>query len=116
MPVVLLVALGGALGSLVRWAALLVVPSQRAATLAVNLLGCLAIGLLVARRPSPRWRAFAGTGVLGGFTTTSAVAVDAAGSPAGLVALVGSAVAGIALCRLGLRLGPRGQAPRPVRS
>ena len=103
----LLVALGGALGSLLRYGGLVLLPSARLATVLVNLVGCLAIGLLVARRPSERLRAFAGTGVLGGFTTMSAVALDAAESASGAVALVVSAAAGVALCRLGLRLGTR---------
>lgn len=105
MGTVALVALGGALGSLARYAALVVAPSDRPATLVVNLAGCLLIGLLVARRPTERVRVFAGTGVLGGFTTMSAVAVDAADSVVGLGFLAASVVGGIALCRLGLRTG-----------
>ena len=105
MPLVVLVALGGALGSLARYGGIVLLPSARLATVLVNLVGCLGIGLLVARRPSPRLRAFAGTGVLGGFTTMSAVAVDAASGAAGAVTLVLSAAAGVALCRLGLHRG-----------
>ncbi|MDP3712038.1 MAG: CrcB family protein [Mycobacteriales bacterium] len=109
MGIVALVVLGGALGSLARYAVLESAPTARPATLLVNLSGCLLIGLLVARRPTDRARAFLGTGVLGGFTTMSAVAVDVASSeePANIVYLAISVVGGVALCRLGLALGAR---------
>lgn len=82
----LLVALGGALGATGRWGVAQVLPAAPEgfpwATLTVNLVGCLSMGLLLAvlaaRRPdSATLRAFVGTGVLGGFTTYSAFAVDA---------------------------------------
>jgi CrcB protein len=110
VPVLLLlVALGGVLGSLARCAATAVVGPDEAATLGVNLLGSLAIGLLVGSRPSERARAFAGAGVLGGFTTMSALAVQAVElEPARSAALVAvSVLGGVALCRLGLLLGGR---------
>ena len=74
------VALGGALGSMVRYlTALLVERSSRSnfpfETLAANLLGCLIIGLLwgyFERIPlSNEFRLFVFTGILGGFTTFS---------------------------------------------
>lgn len=104
-----LVALGGALGSLARYAVLEAAPTARLATLVVNLSGCLLIGLLVGRRPTDRARAFLGTGVLGGFTTMSAVAVDVASSeePANVAYLAISVLGGVALCRLGLAVGSR---------
>jgi len=51
------------------------------ATLTVNIVGCLLMGLLVAVVVSdpgrhPLWRPFLGVGVLGGFTTFSAFALD----------------------------------------
>jgi CrcB protein len=76
-----LVGAGGALGSCARYALGRAV--QHAAggvfpwgTVAVNVLGCLAIGVLVplleARGASSvRWQLFLTTGVLGGFTTFS---------------------------------------------
>jgi fluoride exporter len=82
-----------------------VVGEALVATVAVNLVGCLAVGLLVGRGPGERERALLGTGFLGGLTTMSTAALQAVESPAGAVCLVGSAVAGVALCRLGLRLG-----------
>lgn len=109
MPVVLLVALGGVLGSLARYAVSVAVPSGAAAVLLVNLTGCLLIGVLVGCRPGDRARAFAGTGLLGGFTTMSAFAVEVV--ELGRAWAVGyaatSVVGGLLLCRLGLRLRAR---------
>lgn len=80
-----LVALGGALGALARWAVGAALPSSPAgwpwATLLVNLTGCLLIGVLlvvlVERFPGSPWlRPLLATGVLGGYTTYSTFAVD----------------------------------------
>lgn len=71
-----LVALGGALGAVLRY---LMVASIGAplATLVVNVLGCLAIGaLFAALGPREGWQLFLMTGVLGGFTTFSAFSLD----------------------------------------
>jgi len=74
-----LIAAGGAIGSVARALAAHVLPSQRFpwATLAVNIAGSLAIGLLMARfagAPEGNVRAhgFWVVGVCGGFTTFSA--------------------------------------------
>jgi CrcB protein len=83
----LLVALGGALGSVARWAvgrAVAGVGGAGAApwaTAAVNVLGCALLGVLVARVPEARdpWRLALGTGVLGGFTTFSTFGVEVVG-------------------------------------
>lgn len=84
-PVVAVVAVGGALGALARWAAVTVLPTPPGdapwTTLGVNLLGCLLIGVLIALVTDavvahPLLRPFLGTGVLGGFTTFSGYAVD----------------------------------------
>ena len=84
----LLVALGGASGSVLRWAlsswiARLHEPSRFPwGTLAVNLLGSFAIGALLTLAfergalPTP-FRLLLVTGVLGGFTTFSAFSLDA---------------------------------------
>jgi fluoride exporter len=82
----LLAALGGALGALARWGVSVALPRASGdwpwATLTVNLLGCLLIGVLLGvlgeRRPhDDHLRTFLGAGVLGGFTTFSTFAVEA---------------------------------------
>ena len=90
----------------------LVVP---AATVAINLLGSLLLGVLVGVLGDrmPRLRAFAGTGVLGGFTTYSAFAVHAvttssAAPVVGLVLVVVSVFGGALAAAAGLGLGSRG--------
>ncbi|MEU2782491.1 fluoride efflux transporter CrcB [Streptomyces sp. NPDC007110] len=85
VPVVAVVALGGALGATARYAASLAWPAGPGAfpwaTLWVNVTGCAVIGvfmvLITERWPGHRLlRPFFGTGVLGGFTTFSTYAVD----------------------------------------
>jgi CrcB protein len=84
MKEALLVGLGGGLGALARWGlgrAVLALTGPTLLpwpTLAVNVLGCLAMGGLVARVPESRdpLRVFLGTGVLGGFTTYSAFGAE----------------------------------------
>ncbi|MES2146049.1 MAG: fluoride efflux transporter CrcB [Pseudomonadota bacterium] len=79
-----LVALGGAIGASLRYlvgiAALRAFgPGFPAGTLIVNLLGCLAMGILaalLADKASPRLAPFLMTGILGGFTTYSAFALE----------------------------------------
>lgn len=79
------VALGGVLGALARYGLGRAWPSPTGtfpwATFAVNVSGCLLIGLLLVRlleagAVHPLWRPFLGTGVLGGYTTFSTYAVD----------------------------------------
>jgi CrcB protein len=82
--VYLLAAVGGALGALARWGLAEAVPSSGGwpwATLLVNVTGCLLLGLLLgvvgSRTPEPAWvKPFLGVGVLGGYTTYSAFAVE----------------------------------------
>jgi len=74
------VAAGGALGSLARYGIELALPTDPgtlpAGTLATNLLGCLLIGAVAVRVPEGTLRrAFAGAGLLGGFTTFSTFTV-----------------------------------------
>jgi CrcB protein len=80
------VALGGVIGSLGRYAVGAALPHSGTdfpwASLAVNVTGAFGMGLLVAYlvdRPGAHRlaRPFVGVGVLGGWTTYSALAVDA---------------------------------------
>jgi len=83
----LAVAGGGALGAALRHAMQMAAgrafgPALPYGTFAVNVAGCFAMGLLVswfaAREPNPgALRAFLAVGLLGGFTTFSAFALDA---------------------------------------
>jgi CrcB protein len=90
----LLVGAGGALGAAARYGVSLLAarwPGFPFATLAVNVAGCLAIGLLSPVLTSESARLFLITGVLGGFTTFSAFGADtqalAAGGRPGLAAV-----------------------------
>ncbi len=121
-----LVGVGGALGSLGRYGVAVVLPhgptGLPVATLLVNASGCLLLGLLVASRPRQSWvRPFAGSGLLGGFTTFSAFALETdrllLTSPVMAAAYLGLTVLlGLAAARAGLALGAaRGarRAPTP---
>lgn len=75
------VAAGGAIGSVLRWSASLTWPGP-VSTFLVNVLGCLAIGVLMCVitelvEPHRLLRPFLGVGVLGGFTTFSTYVTDA---------------------------------------
>jgi CrcB protein len=110
-----LVGVGGAVGALARGAVASMAPSlgwpELAATQAVNLAGAVALGALVGvleiRGPRSRWRAFLGVGVLGSFTTFSALigeSRDVATSTSPGVAfafLTGSLALGVAAFWLG---------------
>ena len=111
------VSLGGALGALARWGVGLFAPTPHGAfplaTFAINVVGCALLGALVvaAQRPgtSPLARPFLGTGVLGGFTTFSAYAVDtdglASAGVAGTAVLyaVGTLVVAVIAAWVGMR-------------
>lgn len=121
MKHILLVGLGGFLGSVARYklgGLVLHLTAQERfpySTFAVNVAGCLAIGLLagLAERHElfgPGARLFLFTGLLGGFTTFSAFGLDAMflvrrGEPA-MAALYAAAsvVLGLAAVWLGLRI------------
>lgn len=113
-----LVALGGAAGSVLRALAAAAWPADPAAgavpwaTLAVNGLGAFALGVLVGVAPaSAGVRLLLGTGLCGGFTTFSTVAVEgvglaAAGRPARALAYtLGSLTLGVVAAALGVALG-----------
>ncbi|MDQ1531856.1 MAG: fluoride exporter [Microbacteriaceae bacterium] len=116
-----LVFLGGTVGTALRAAVGLVVPPIAGvpwATVAINALGAFALGLLLAalvRHPDhgrgPTLRLLLGTGLLGGFTTYSALAVDTAGLLGqgrvleGVAYGLGTLVAGLLGAWSGLLLG-----------
>ncbi len=120
----LYVAGGGALGAWLRYVAGLSLSTSTAsaaaspfprATLSVNVLGSLAMGLLagwLARHGSAAeaWRLLLGVGLLGGFTTFSAFSLDLAlmierGALLGAFAYAAlSVLAGVAALFLGLAL------------
>jgi CrcB protein len=104
---VLAVATGGAIGSLLRWVTELALPQSGGlwATLLVNVVGSAALAVLVERGRGgarPPWLVPAvGTGLLGGFTTFSAYAVQVAalaGSGNGPARALTYAVVTAALC------------------
>ncbi|KHL12101.1 CrcB protein [Mumia flava] len=122
---VLVVALGGFLGTAARAGLAVWWPHDPdalpVATLTANLLGAFALGLLLealirsgdetpGRR---RWRLGLGTGVLGGFTTYSSLALevtdllDAGKSGLALAYALGTVVVGFVACVLGVLLGAR---------
>ena len=86
MPVVLWVALGGAVGSAARygvnvWSGRMFGTEFPWQTLIVNVLGCFIMGVLtelmaLKLHVSHETRAFLITGILGGFTTFSAFSLD----------------------------------------
>ncbi|GAA1954485.1 CrcB family protein [Microbacterium deminutum] len=112
-----LVVAGGAVGVLARAALLLPVTDPAAipwVTAVINAAGSFLLGVVVGWLDGrhPRARAFVGTGVLGGFTTYSAFAVqtvavggDAPGIAVGLV--VASVGAGFLGAIIGLFVGRR---------
>ena len=116
------IAVGGAVGSLSRYAVGLGLPHDPDgfpwATFVVNVTGSLAMGLLVAwvlsmLTPHPWLRPFLGVGVLGGWTTFSSFALDvhtlsAAGHPGlALTYVLSSFAVGLVAVGAGLGLGHR---------
>lgn len=116
---ILAVAAGGVLGTAARLGLDALLPHAHDAfpwsTLIVNVVGSFLLGFLVARvwPVAPEWlRAGLGAGVLGSFTTFSAVAVAMIELPLATAAvyLVVSLVLGLAAALLGLRVGRRPEA------
>ena len=122
-----MVIIGGALGVAARAVLVLpwgpgvhplVVPSV---TVLVNVGGSFALGYVVGRlgEARPLLRAFVGTGVLGGFTTYSAFAVQAvevfgAAPVTGLILAAVAIVGGAAAAAWGLLIGRRQAGARPT--
>ncbi|CAN5896639.1 fluoride efflux transporter CrcB [soil metagenome] len=79
----LLVGLGGCIGSMMRYLAwyLLRSPNFPLATMLVNITGSLVIGVIIGLSIkdisfSENWKLFLATGICGGFTTFSALSVE----------------------------------------
>ena len=119
---VAVVAAGGAVGSVGRYAAGLALPHAQGsfawATFLVNVSGSFAMGVLMVwvlsmTAPHPWLRPFLGVGVLGGWTTFSSFALDVhaevtSGRPLAAAAyLVSSLVVGLVGVGLGISAGER---------
>jgi fluoride exporter len=116
-----LVLLGAALGSGLRYASFQVwfhrPGTFPTTTLVVNAVGAFALGVLVVavagRVDAHRWHWFARVGVLGGFTTFSAYAVEVAqylrddDITTGIVYAIAMTAITIVAALTGLHLGPR---------
>lgn len=79
----LLIGLGGAIGSMLRYAATMLMQSRYFpyATLTINIIGCFIIGLVFAMSMKDEiflqnWKLFLATGICGGFTTFSAFSLE----------------------------------------
>jgi CrcB protein len=118
MKQALLVALGGALGSVGRYGLGVLIARMLGlafpwGTLTINILGALAIGVLTARVDPLHedLRLLLGVGVLGGFTTFSTFSLEAVRLVqqhhlGGAAAYVGASfILGLGACWLGLVLG-----------
>lgn len=117
----LYVALGGALGAMVRYG--INVGSTRLlgvnfpyATLAINILGSLAMGILVGifamKDTDPALKLFLMTGILGGFTTFSAFSLETVmlydrKPMLAVLYVTSSVVLSIGACILGMKLHAR---------
>lgn len=121
--VLAVVAVGGAVGSLGRYALGRLLTDAMVATLVGNVLGCLALGLVLGWFPRLPQRpvllhAFCCVGVLGGFTTFSTFAVltiqTASAGHLVLAALevIGSVLVGLLAVLLGHGLARRLSPPR----
>ncbi len=124
MPLLGLVALGGAAGCLVRYLIdlvtnwdVLAAPTFPWPTLVINVTGCLLIGVagvvIGGRRRELQWRALIVTGFLGGYTTFSALALESValldrGLPwLALSYLASTVIFGALAVSLGVRLAGR---------
>ena len=114
----LLVALGAAVGAVVRyWVGHHLDGRTPWGTLLVNVAGSFVLGLVVGANPSPDALALLGTGFCGGLTTYSAFAVrtrdqaHSRGAAAGAAYAVATVVLAVAACALGfwLSVSPAGR-------
>ncbi|WGW12094.1 CrcB family protein [Saxibacter everestensis] len=133
IALILIVVAGGTIGTGLRYGLSLLLPTSEhgwpTATMSANLLGALALGVLLealVRRGSESVRGRfvrlgIGTGVLGGFTTFSSLAIEterliADGRYlAGAGYAIGSILAGFLLCLVGVMLAAKGHQWRQSR-
>lgn len=113
----LLVGLGGSIGSMARYAVSLIIKTKLFpyATLSINIMGSFIIGLLFAmsikeQGMSDNWKLFLATGICGGFTTFSAFSLENMGLlqsgkvGMALTYIILSVILGIAATFLGYKL------------
>jgi fluoride exporter len=121
MPVLLAVALGGALGSLARYGVDKLIERRSFSifpwsTFTINATGCLLIGVVIAalvdRNQTPAWiRVGLVVGVLGGYTTFSTFAQEGLSlfeegrSGVALAYTLGSVITGVMAVYVGTRIG-----------
>ncbi|MES3160895.1 MAG: CrcB family protein [Halorubrum sp.] len=106
----LLVALGGFVGAVTRYAVDVAVGDVTGlGTLVVNIVGSFLLGVLVTRAVDVRTRLFVGTGFVSSFTTYSTFAADAValGTTTGTAYVLVSYATGFAAAAAGLALGRR---------
>lgn len=112
----LLVGAGGAIGAIARYAASLQFGARPLTTFGVNVSGALLIGVVAGSTigaADSRWRLFLATGILGGYTTFSTLALEAlisarsSGWQSAALNLGGSAIAGLAAAAAGVWIGSR---------
>lgn len=115
-----LIFLGGALGSVLRWGLQTLCSGQIAfVTAVINVVGAGLLAWLTATlagradTAASRHRAFLGSGLLGGFTTYSAFAVQVvtANPVTAMLLALGSVLAGIAIAHWTMALVERRSAP-----
>ena len=121
MPVILAVALGGAIGSVARYGLDRLIQRRSFAvfpwsTFTINATGCLLIGLVIAtlvdRHQTPAWlRVGLVMGVLGGYTTFSTFAqetldlIEEGRLDIGALYAFGSLTVGVAAVFVGVQIG-----------
>ncbi|MBS1509949.1 MAG: fluoride efflux transporter CrcB [Bacteroidetes bacterium] len=113
----ILVGIGGALGTMLRYAVALLITSKNfpAATLTVNIVGSFIIGLVVAYSIKnevflQNWKLFLTTGICGGFTTFSAFSsenillLQSGRTTTAFIYIAVSIIAGMAAAWLGFKI------------
>ena len=113
----LLVGLGGGIGSMLRYAASLLIPARffPYSTLAVNIIGSFIIGLVLGMSVKSEyflnnWKLFLAAGICGGFTTFSSFSAEnfellqSGKTFTALMYIATSVIAGIAVVWLGYKL------------